>query len=117
MAILPKVELEGQRRAALASFAILDTAASEAFDRLTGLAADLLAAPIALVSLIDAERQWFKSKVGLAATETPRSWAFCSHAIDLGPNAVMVVEDATLDPRFSKNPLVTGAPQDRKSVV
>jgi PAS domain S-box-containing protein len=111
--VVRRIPDEGERLAALASFAILDTAADKAFDRLTSLAANLLGAPIALVSLVDSERQWFKSKVGLEASETPRSWAFCSHAIELGPNAVLVVDDATRDPRFARNPLVTGAPHIR----
>ena len=92
---------------------LLDTVPEEGFDRLTALAAALFDAPIALVSLIDEERQWFKSRVGLEATETPRAWAFCNHAIRQGPDTTLVVEDATADDRFADNPLVTGDPNVR----
>jgi PAS domain S-box-containing protein len=87
---------------------VLDTSPDEAFDRVTLLAQDLFDAPIALVSLIDEDRQWFKSNQGLDICSTPRSEAFCSTAIDMGPNALMVVEDATQDPRFADYPAVTG---------
>jgi signal transduction histidine kinase/ActR/RegA family two-component response regulator len=104
------VEFEQSRLQALLGYRVLDTPADPAFDRLTALAADLFDAPIALVSLIDDERQWFKSRVGLDECQTPRDHAFCAHAIQLDPGSVMVVEDAALDPRFAQNPLVTGAP-------
>ncbi|NNE09142.1 MAG: GAF domain-containing sensor histidine kinase [Gemmatimonadetes bacterium] len=100
---------EEARLAALKSYEILDTDPEEAFDDLTTVAARVCGTPIALVSLIDADRQWFKSRVGLGATETPRKYAFCSHAI-LQPGKPLVVEDAKLDPRFHDNPLVTGDP-------
>jgi signal transduction histidine kinase len=103
-------EFEQSRLQALLGYRVLDTPADPAFDRLTALASDLFDAPIALVSLVDDERQWFKSRVGLDECETPRDQAFCAHAIKLDPGAVMVVEDATQDPRFLDNPLVTGAP-------
>jgi PAS domain S-box-containing protein len=106
-------ELEAARLRALDAYRVLGTAPEESFDRLTALAADLFDAPIALVSLVDAERQWFKSRHGVDAESTPRSMAFCAHAIELGANAAMVVEDATLDPRFQANPLVTGDPNIR----
>jgi PAS domain S-box-containing protein len=106
-------ELEAARLRALDAYRVLDTAPEACFDRLTALAADLFDAPIALVSLVDAERQWFKSSVGVDAESAPRSMAFCAHAIELGANATMVVEDATLDPRFEANPLVTGVPNIR----
>ncbi|WP_310539602.1 GAF domain-containing protein, partial [Phenylobacterium sp.] len=99
---------EAARLCALDDYQVLDSAPEPAFDRLTALAADLFQAPIALVSLVDAERQWFKSRHGLDAVETPRSQAFCAHALPLAPGATLVVEDATRDPRFSSNPLVTG---------
>lgn len=104
---------EEARLARLRGLGILDTAPEHRFDRITRLASELFDAPIALVSLVDAERQWFKSRVGLDATETPRSWAFCTHAIEEGPNSVLVVENATLDSRFSANPLVVGDPTIR----
>ena len=104
---------EEARLRALESYGVLDTAPEEAFDRLTQLAADLFDAPMALVSLIDAERQWFKSRHGVEAESTPRSMAFCAHAIDLDAGDALVVPDATVDPRFRDNPLVTGEPNVR----
>ncbi len=104
---------ESDRLAALRAFRVLDTPSSERFDRIVRLAADLFDVPIALISLVDQERQWFKARVGVEACSTDRRLAFCAHAIDLAPNAVMVVEDASLDPRFADNPLVTDGPQIR----
>ena len=109
-AFLPADELA--RLAVLRKYEVLDTPSEEAFDDVVKLASALCGTPIALVSLIDESRQWFKARVGLDATETPRAHAFCAHAI-LDPEQVMVVPDATLDPRFSDNPLVTGAPDIR----
>ena len=109
---LRPVDLESLRQAELESMSILDTEAEAAYDELTRLAASLFEAPIALVSLVDADRQWFKSRVGLQASETPREHAFCAHAIQ-DPEQVMVVPDATRDPRFAGNPLVTGDPAIR----
>lgn len=100
------------RLAELDSLRVLDTEAEPAYDDLTRLAAALFDAPIALISLIDSERQWFKSRIGLAAEETPREFAFCAHAIER-PDEVMVVPDATQDARFAANPLVTGDPNIR----
>ena len=105
--------LESRRLAALQGYSVLDTLPEARFDRLTQLAAELFDAPIALVSLLDKDRQWFKSHFGLAATQTPRDWAFCEHAIALGEHATFVVEDAIADPRFEANPLVTGDPAIR----
>jgi PAS domain S-box-containing protein len=99
---------ESARLATLLSFDILDTPAEAEFDDLTRLASQICETPIALISLIDADRQWFKSRVGLDATQTLRELAFCSHAI-LG-NDVMEVRNATVDPRFADNPLVIGEP-------
>ena len=104
---------EEARLRALESYSVLDTAPEEAFDRLTQLAADLFDAPMAMVSLIDAERQWFKSHHGVEADSTPRSVSFCAHAIELDAGEAMVVPDATSDPRFADNPLVMGTPNIR----
>jgi diguanylate cyclase (GGDEF)-like protein/PAS domain S-box-containing protein len=90
---------------------VLDTAAEERFDRITRLTCRLLGTPIALVSLVDDDRQWFKSRQGLAATETPRDISFCGHAI--AHPTTMIVSDALEDERFFDNPLVTGAPSIR----
>lgn len=106
---LPKDEAE--RLQALKDYEILDTPAEEAFDRITRIASRVLQTPISVISLVDANRQWFKSRQGLDATETPREIAFCTHAIL--QEEVMVVTDATQDPRFKDNPLVTGDPKIR----
>jgi PAS domain S-box-containing protein len=90
---------------------ILDTPAEERFDRLTRIAQHILQVPIALVSLVDAQRQWFKSRQGLDTQETHRDISFCGHAI-LGSD-VFVVADAAADPRFADNPLVLEAPSIR----
>lgn len=103
---------EGGRLAALTRLAILDTPTEERFDRHTRLAQRLFGLPIALVSLVDRDRQWFKSHMGLDAPETARRVSFCAHAIH-SPRKVMVIPDASLDPRFQANPLVTGAPDIR----
>ncbi len=89
----------------------MDTDQDERFDRITRTIATLLDVPITLVSLVDEERQWFKSKQGLDATETPREVSFCAHAL-LGEE-VFIVTDATKDERFKNNPLVAGAPNIR----
>ena len=99
---------EEQRRRALYRLALLDTPAEERFDRITRTAARLFDVPIALVSLVDTNRQWFKSCLGLAARETPRGISFCGHAILR--DEVLQIPDASLDPRFADNPLVTGEP-------
>ena len=104
-------ESEVRRLAALRDMVVLDTAPEPAFDRLARLASRLLETPIALVSLIDAERQWFKARVGLDTAETPREHAFCEHAI--GDGAFLEVPDATRDARFVDNPLVQGPPHIR----
>ena len=110
-AIVPVPENEQQRLEKLLQYGVLDTPPSEAFDRVTRLASRLLNMPIALVSLVDDNRQWFKSRVGLDATETPREQAFCAHAIC--DTEVLVVPNAEEDARFASNPLVTGAPDIR----
>lgn len=100
---------ESQRLAALHQYRLLDTLPEAVYDDLAFIASQICQTPIALVSLIDEHRQWFKAKIGLEATETPRDIAFCAHAI-LDPNAVMQVPDTRLDERFAHNPLVTSAP-------
>jgi len=99
---------EQKRLAALKSYQILDTLPKETFDRFTKLASIICNTPISLVSLIDEDRQWFKSKIGLEVDETPREIAFCHYSI-LG-HEIMEVQDATKDFRFQNNPLVTSAP-------
>lgn len=102
---------EPERIQALCSFGILDTPAEPAFDRITALATRLFDVPIAIVSLIDEERQWFKSCVGFNTNQTDRKIAFCAHVVFLGE--LLVVEDAHNDPRFFDNPLVTEEPKIR----
>ncbi|WP_166336870.1 ATP-binding protein [Sphingobacterium chungjuense] len=104
-----KTTQEHQRLAALRAYHILDTAIEDDYEELTELAAAICGTPIALISLVDEERQWFKSHRGLDVTETERSQSFCAHAI-LNPTELMQVENARLDPRFQDNPLVTGDP-------
>jgi PAS domain S-box-containing protein len=103
---------EPERLAALHGLEVLDTPPDSELDVITRLAADRFGTAIALVSLVDAERQWFKSRHGLAISETCRRHSFCAHTI-AGEAAVMVVPDAAADPRFAANPLVTGAPHIR----
>jgi GAF domain-containing protein len=91
---------------------VLDTAAERELDDLALLASQILDTPIAAVSLVDRDRQFFKARIGLDATETPRDVAFCAHAI-CDPRNVLVVEDAHCDERFADNPLVTGEPAIR----
>ena len=104
---------ENKRIEALNRLGILDSPPESRFDRLVELAAQLLDVPIALVSMVDTDRQWFKARVGIDAAETARDISFCSHAVEGGPGAVFVVEDATADARFADNPLVTGDPNIR----
>ena len=104
----PKPSQESARLAALHEYRLLDTSPEAAFDDITQLAARLCDVPIALVSLVDIDRQWFKSRVGLDSTQTAREMAFCAHTIL--ENKPLVVTDATLDARFADNPLVTGDP-------
>jgi len=111
MQVPPKPANEKLRLKTLRGLGLLDTAPEARFDRLTRLAKHLFDVPIALVSFVDDTRQWFKSRQGLEACETPRDVSFCAHAIH-GDDVVEVV-DASEDPRFAENPLVTGAPHIR----
>lgn len=107
----PLPEDEERRLAALHRYGVLDTLPEQVYDDIVKLAAHLCATPIALVSLVDAGRQWFKARFGLEAAQTPREVAFCAHAIlDRG---LFVVPDALVDDRFADNPLVTSTPELR----
>jgi GAF domain-containing protein len=102
---------EKRRLKVLWEYELLDTVPEEMFDDLTELAARICEAPIALISLVDEKRQWFKSKIGVTINETSRDVSFCAHAIRQ-PD-LFIVPDATLDPRFARNPLVTEDPKVR----
>ncbi|NNC89393.1 MAG: response regulator [Akkermansiaceae bacterium] len=105
-------ENEEARLEALKSYHVLDTLPEKDFDDITFIASQICDTPIALVSLVDHDRQWFKSRHGLDAEETPRDLAFCAHAI-LEPNELLVVKDSYKDERFHDNPLATGGPKVR----
>jgi excisionase family DNA binding protein len=107
----PCVPDEAVRLTALRTCGLVDTPAEAAFDRLTWLASQLTDCPVALITLLTARRQWFKSRLGMDMRETPREWAFCNHAVVQA--APFVVDDTARDPRFADNPLVTGAPHVR----
>ena len=102
---------ENNRLETLRSLEVLDTQAEERFDRLTRMAKRMFGVPIALVSLVDANRQWFKSCIGLSASETSREISFCGHAI-LG-SEVFIIPDTIKDERFADNPLVLNDPNIR----
>jgi anti-sigma regulatory factor (Ser/Thr protein kinase) len=97
---------EASRLATLGRYRILDTEPERSFDDLTLLASQICGTPMALITLVDANRQWFKSRVGVSVTETSRAISFCAHAIR--DREILVVPDATRDPRFRDNPQVTG---------
>ena len=104
-------ENESERLKALHEYRILGTSPEQSYDDITTIASETCHTPIALLSLVDADRQWFKSRVGLEADETPRDWSFCAHAI-LSPEP-LIVQDALSDDRFRDNPLVKGDPKIR----
>jgi GAF domain-containing protein len=103
---------EAQRLAILRKYRVLDTSPEAAFDEIVWLASIICKVPVALISLIDQDRQWFKAKVGLEAMQTHRDLAFCAHAI-LEPTQLLEVKDALQDERFASNPLVLCTPQVR----
>lgn len=107
----PDPKHERQRLKVLWQYEVLDTVPEEVFDELTELAARICEAPIALISLVEEDRQWFKSKVGMSLNETSREVSFCAHAIHQAD--LFVVSDAAKDPRFAQNPLVIAEPRIR----
>lgn len=107
--LVPPLDDETRRLEILDSYNVVDTAAEPAYDDIVNMASLMCATPIALVSLITEDRQWFKARVGLDLSETPRDQAFCAHAIR-DPLTIMEVRDASKDPRFMHNPLVVGEP-------
>ena len=111
MKVAPLPPNESERLAVLRRYAVLDTAPEPAFDELTRLAAQICAAPIALITLIDGTRQWFKARMGIEVTEVARDVSFCSHTILL-PDG-LIVGDTAVDGRFADNPQVTASPSVR----
>jgi two-component system, NtrC family, sensor kinase len=108
---IPIPKDEKQRLAALHGYDILDTPPEKIFDSITVLASHVCETPIALLVLIDQDRQWFKARVGVRLKETPREFAFCAHTIM--QRALFIIPDATQDKRFLANPLVASGPQYR----
>jgi GAF domain-containing protein len=106
------IDDEKARQQALERLQVLDTPDEQAYDDITSLAADLCGTPMALISLTDNHRQWFKSRVGLQAREMPRENSFCSHALETSPG-LLIIENALLDARFTGHPLVVGEPKIR----
>ena len=111
MKAAPRPSNEADRLQALRAYNVLDSPPEEAFDDLTRLASQICETPVALVSLVDADRDWFKSRIGLTLSQTPRDVSFTAHAITQAD--LFVVPDATTDARFAGNPLVTGPPHVR----
>jgi GAF domain-containing protein len=107
----PAKNNEARRLKVLWQYDVLDTVPEEVFDDLTELAARICEAPIALISLVDEDRQWFKSKVGVTINETSRDISFCAHAVK--QQELFIIPDATKDLRFANNPLVTSDPKIR----
>jgi GAF domain-containing protein len=107
----PESEHEARRMDVLRSYDLLDTPPEQSFDDFALIASQVCGTPIAAITLVDEHRQWFKARVGLDVSETPREHAFCAHTIM--SKDLMLVDDATKDPRFAANPLVTGDPNIR----
>ena len=103
---------EAARQAEVDSYGVVDTLGEQAYDDLTRLAAEACQVPVALITILDHDRNWFMSRIGLQATQAPRESAFCEH---LAPKSgeLLIVKDAAADPRFSGNPLVVGEPHIR----
>ena len=107
----PLPKNEAHRLNVLWQYDILDTVPEEVFDELAELAGHICEAPIALITLVDEKRQWFKARVGTSVKETSRDISFCAHAIM--QNELFIIADASKDPRFKKNPMVVGQPKIR----
>ena len=105
-------EAERVRQAEVERFGILDTPEEQAYDDLTRMAASICDVPIALITVLDRDRNWFKSRIGMQQSQSPRAFAFCEHMAH-SPGDLLVVADASIDPRFSKNPQVVGDPNIR----
>ena len=112
MPAAPLPENEAERLAVLRRYDILDTESEQAFDDITKLVAHICGTPMALITIIDVARQWFKAKVGVDVAETSREVAFCSYAL-LEPNELLIVPNAPADPRFADNPSVIDKPSIR----
>lgn len=106
---MPLPNNEAERLASLKAYKIMDTSEEDDFDDLTKMASEICGTPIALITLVDETRQWFKSRIGLGVTQTPREHAFCAHTI-IDPTGTMQITDARSDLRFAENPLVTSDP-------
>ncbi|RYH12543.1 GAF domain-containing protein [archaeon] len=111
--LIPVPRLEAERIGTLRSTQLLDSPAESIYDRYTNLCARVFRTPISLISLVDVDRQWFKSRVGMDTRQTHRNSAFCAYTVHESSNDVFIVRDAAQDPRFSDSPLVTGYPHIR----
>ena len=103
---------EAERQAEVDAYGVVDTLEEEAYDDLTRMAAEVCQVPIALITFLDRDRSWFKSRIGKQLTQAPRESAFCEH-LAMQNDDVLIVTDASTDPRFSGNPLVVGNPHIR----